>query len=437
MGTTNTMRYPMKTGLISKMLAGSALALMLVSGPAMAAQKKQEQKSLYPNATREAPKLDLHKQKDSDQLNKGLNAVNGGNADQAKQLLQPLADGSATKSKYAQALALQGLANLKYNNSDLPGAIDDLKKALAIGVMPNDTYFQLQYELAQFYVANQQYDQALATLKSWREQGKRETADSYALEGNIDYRLQKYPEAIAAIKKAQSMTDQPKDSWNQILMASYAESGQNGQATQMAEQMLAKNPNDPTTLRNAVSLLVQSQKYPEALKLMEQARANGTLKDQKDYINMAKLYLVIGQGSDNAKPDAQKAISVLDEGMQKGIVKPSYDVYKLQGDAAYIGDDHAKAISAYQQASKLATDGEADLRLGQLLVNDNKYKQGRTAIQQAISKGVQHKGTAYMLLAEAQRGLKNKSGAVAAMKEAAKDPETHAKAEAWLKKSGR
>ena len=41
-----------------------------------------------------------------------------------------------------------------------------------------------------------------------------------------------------------------------------------------------------------------------------------------------------------------------------------------------------------------------------------------------------------MVLAEAERGLKNKQGAIAAMKKAAQDPETAAKAKAWLKNAG-
>ncbi len=41
-----------------------------------------------------------------------------------------------------------------------------------------------------------------------------------------------------------------------------------------------------------------------------------------------------------------------------------------------------------------------------------------------------------MLLAESERGLKNKPAAIAAMKKAAQDPETAAKAKAWLKKAG-
>jgi hypothetical protein len=41
-----------------------------------------------------------------------------------------------------------------------------------------------------------------------------------------------------------------------------------------------------------------------------------------------------------------------------------------------------------------------------------------------------------MMLAEAERGLKNKSAAIDAMRKAAQDPETAGKAKAWLQKAG-
>ena len=429
----------MKLGSIAKMLAGSTLALMLISGPVVARDhhaKDQKKAALYPDATRKEPKLDLTKQKDADELNKGLNAANAGDTATAKQILEPMAAGTASRSKYVQSLALQGLATMKYQGGDLKGAIADLSKALDIGVMPNDTYFQLMYELSQFYLADQQFDKALATLQKWRTEGKRETADSYALEGNIDYRLQKYSDAIAAIKKAKSMTDKPKASWDQILMASYAESGNTDEAVKAAEAQLQKNPKDATALRNAVSLLVQAQKYPEALKLMEQGLTNGAISTEKDYINTAKLYLVIGQNSSDPTANAKKAYGVIEGGISKGIIKPGYEAYKLEGDAANIAGEYKKAIAAYAKASPMATDGEADLRRGQLLLNENKHSQGRKAVQTAISKGVKHMGVAYMLLAEAERAMKNKPAAIAAMKKAATYPETHKKAEAWLKSAG-
>ncbi|WP_266157311.1 tetratricopeptide repeat protein [Dyella silvatica] len=420
-----------------KLLTGAALALVLMSSPVIARDSnasKEKKEVLYPNTTRAEPKLDLTSEKDQKAINEGLDAVNAQDKAKAEQVLQPIIDSS--KSKYAQALALQGMANLHYNDGDVKGAIDLLKRSIDNGVLPNDTYFQLEYMLAQFYLANEQYQPALDTIAKWRAEGKKETAESYALEGNANYRLEKYPAAIAAIKKAQSMSDKPNDSWNQILMASYAESGQTDQAAQLAQQQLAANPNDTNTLNNAVAVLMQAQKYPEAIQLMEKSKAAGGFKTEKDYVNLAKLYLVTGQESSDPKPNALKAVATLEDGVAKGAVPPSYDNYKLLGDAAYVADSPAKAIDAYRKAMPLGKDGEAAIRAGQLLLSESKFTEAKSMIQQGIDKGVQHKGTAYMLLAEAERGLKNKPGAIAAMQKAAQEPESADKAKAWLKQAG-
>jgi Putative Zn-dependent protease, contains TPR repeats len=417
------------------MLASTALLLTLAASPALASDTaKSKQEVQYPNATRVAPKLDLTSQKEQKQLNEGLDAVSAGDKAKAEQILQPLVDGS--KSKYAQALALQGLATIKYNDGDYKGAISLLQRSLANGVMPNDTYFQLQYMLAQLQLADEQYQASLDTIAKWRAEGKKETASSYATEGNDDYRLGKYPEAIAAIKKAQSLTDKPEASWNQILMASYAESGQGDQASKLAEQNYTANPNDPNALNNAVAVLMQAQKDPEAIQLMEKARANGTLKSESNYVNLAKLYLITGQSSGDTKPNATKASQVLEEGMAKGVITSSSENEMLLGQSYEMADNVSKALDAYGKAASTATDGEASLRAGQLLLTESKFSQAKGVIQQAIDKGVKHKGTAYMMLAESERGLKNKPAAIAAMKMAAQQPETAEKAKAWLKKSG-
>jgi len=418
-------------------LASIALLLGVASSPAMARKSddaKPKKEVLYPNATRAEPKLDLTSEKDQKNLNEGLDAVNAGDKAKAQQMLQPIIDSS--KSKYAQALALQGMASLHYNDSDYKGAISALQRSLALGVMPNDTYFQLMYMLAQFQMADEQYQPALDTIAKWRAEGKKETADSYALEGNAEYRLGKYPEAIASINKAKSLTDKPQPTWDQILMASYAESGQDEKAAELAKNQLSSNPGDPNALNNAVAVLMQAHKYPEAIQMMEKARAEGKLSKDTQYVNLAKLYLVTGQESADPAPNATKAQQVLEEGMSKGVVKPDAETYVLLGQSAEIANNIDKAIGYYNKAQPIATDGEAALRAGRLLLSENKYSQAKGLIQQALDKGVKHKGTAYMLLAESERGLKNKPAAIAAMKKAAQDPETAAKAKDWLKKTG-
>ena len=169
---------------------------------------------------------------------------------------------------------------------------------------------------------------------------------------------------------------------------------------------------------------------------MEKARSNGGLKTEKDYVNLAKLYLITGQNWDDPKPNATKAMRVLEDGISKGVGRLQLRQLKLLGDSAYIAGDDSKAIDSVQEGhAAWQRMAKRRIRAGQLLLSQHKYSEAKTLIQQGIDKGVQHKGTAYMLLAEAERGLKNKPGAIAAMKNAAQDPDTAAKAKAWLKQA--
>lgn len=428
------MKKKLLTAAFATMLCMGGGLAMIYAIPAAAAQSSKSDKpeALYPNATRKEPKLDLTSERDQKTLNEGLEAASSGDADKANKDLQSIIDNS--RSKYAKAMALQGLAGMKYQNGDVKGAIAMLQQALDIGVMPNDTYFQLLYMMAQFQMADQNYQASLDTLKKWRDEGKKETADSYALEGNADYRLQKYPEAIAAIQKAKSLTTKSEPSWDQILMASYAANGQTAEAAKLATQQVEANPNDATALNNAVAVLTEAKQYQQAIDLMEKARANGTLKTATHYVNLAKLYLITGQSSDDPKPNSLKAIAVLEDGMNKGIVPKDTENYTLLGEAAQLADNNDKAVDNYVKASATASNGDAALRAAQVLITENKYTDAKKYAQEALDKGLTNtKGNAYMVIAASERGLKHKAAAIAAMKMAAQQPETAAKANEWLK----
>lgn len=433
----------MKHALILKMLAGATLALTVASSPAIARDHhggsgdKDSQQTAYPNATRKEPSnLAVKDEKEQKAVNDGLAALQAGDNAKALQLLQPIAD-SSDSSKYAQSLALQGIANAKFKSGDTKGAIDALKRSLDIGMLPNDAYFDLELELAQFYLSAEQFQPAIDTVEKYLADGKRETSQAYAVEGNAYYRLQKYPEAIAALKKAQQLNAGKPDPFvDQTLLAAYSDSGQSGQAAELAQQQLANNPNDKAALSNAVAALAQSGKLTEAIALEEKSRAAGGFDKQDDYLNLAKLYYQKAQQDSDPKAAAQKAVAVLEEGLSKGVVKPGYDVYNIMANAAYQGEDNNKAVDAFRKAIPFAPNGDVAIAAGSLLLNEGKYPEAAKLFQQGIDKGVKKKGSAYMKLAEAKRGMKDKAGAIAAMKIAAQDPDTAAKAKAWLKQAG-
>lgn len=413
-------------------LACAAFVLGLASSPVLARKAdKSQQSTEYPDTTRVAPKLDMTSQKDQKHLQEGNDAINSGDTATAATTLQAVLDSS--KSKYAQAAALRGLALIKYRAHDFKGAIAMLQKALANGVLPNDDYFDMEYMLAAAQQSDGQFQASLDTLQKWRADGKKETAESYALEGNDQYRLKKYPEAIAAIKKAQSMTDKPDPQWNQILMASYSASGQDSQVLQMAQQDLAAHPDDPKALETTIQSLQQAGKYPELIKVMEDARAKGKLIGEANYVLLSSLEYNQGFSADDPKPMVNKAIAVIKEGMSKGIMQPSADNYVLLGRAEYMIGDMPAAKAAFNKALPLAKDGEPALQIANMELTAGRYSQAKSMIQQALDKGVKQRGKAYLVLAECERGLNNKSARIAALKQAAQQPDTATHAKELLK----
>jgi tetratricopeptide (TPR) repeat protein len=416
-------------------LACAAFVLGLASTPVLAKRADNaKQATEYPDSTRQAPKLDLTSEKEQKEIQEGLDAINKGDMATGQTTLQGVLDKS--KSKYAQAIALRGLALIKYRAADYKGAIALLQKALANGVLPNDDYFAVEYMLAVSQQADGQYQASLDTISKWRADGKKETAESYAVEANDYYHLKKYPEAIAAVKKAKSLSSKPDPQWDQILMASYSASGQGSQLVQAAQQNLAAHPDDPEALNTAIQALQQAQKYPEAIKLMEDARAKGQLTGEANYVLLASLYYNQALSSDDPKPTANKAVATINEGISKGIMQADAKNEVLLGKAEYVAGNMTAARQAFDKALPLATDGEPALQIANLELTDGKYSQAKTMVNTAISKGVKQKGNAYLVLAEAERGLHNKAGQVAALKMAAQEPESAEHAKELLKKLG-
>lgn len=385
----------------------------------------------YPNAKRESPRNDLRSERDQHLLQDGFNALNSGKDAKATDDLNKVLKDS--ESKYAKAMALRGLAQIKISAGDDKGAIPLLQQALDMNSLPNDDYFDTMLTIAQLQAQDGQWQPALATLQKWMTEGGKQTGEAYALEGNIYYRLNQFPQAVAAMKQAFALKPAAPDSWQQLLMASYAGMNDFSNAAKVEEAVVAKNPDDKGAIQNLVNIYIQAKEPDKALKVMADAKARGVYTTQADYINLAKMYLYVGQNQNDPKPDALQAAQVLQDGLSKKIVQPGYEPYELLGKAYYLAGDEDKAIATLAKGSPYAKDGELDFLRAQLLMQDQKYSEGRTVMQAALKRGVKRVGAAWTLIGNADLALKDRKDAIAAFEKAAQDPETHAQAEKMLK----
>ena len=385
----------------------------------------------YPNAKRESPRNDLRSEREQRLLQDGFNALNSGKDAKATDDLNKVLKDS--ESKYAKAMALRGLAQIKISAGDDKGAIALLQQALDMNSLPNDDYFDTMLTIAQLQAQDGQWQPALATLQKWMTEGGKQSGEAYALEGNIYYRLNQFPQAVAAMKQAFALKPAAPDSWQQLLMASYAGMNDFSHAAKVEEAVVAKNPNDKSAIQNLVNIYIQAKEPDQALKVMADAKARGVYTTQADYINLAKMYLYVGQNQNDPKPDALQAAQVLQDGLSKNIIQPGYEPYELLGKAYYLAGEEGKAIATLAKGSPYAKDGELDFLRAQLLMQDQKYSEGRTVMRAALKRGVKRVGAAWALIGNADLALKDRKDAIAAFEKAAQDPETHAQAEKVLK----
>jgi len=379
--------------------------------------------NLYPNAKRNDPKTDMPGSLGT-KLNKAQEAASDGDTDKALNLIdEVLADKKVTP--YAKAFALYLRSNAKWEKEDGAGAIADLKEAIAIDALPNSNQFPAIYTLAQFQLQEEQYADAAKTVDQYIDLSGDKKPEAIAVKANALYRADKFQDAIDTVKHAIAASDKPQESWNQILMASYFELNQYGEAAKLSEEQLAKNPNDKKLIQQLASIYVNDDKNDKALKLLSDAKGRGLITTSDDYKLLAQLY---GQAEKPAEGAA-----LLEEGFQKGAIQPSYDMYKLLGDSYALAENEPKAIDAYGKASPLAKDGEADLLRGQLQINSQQWAGAKESLTKALSRGVKRQGAAYVLLGNAENELGNKSAAIAAMEKAQGYEETRQMAGTWLK----
>ena len=428
----------MKLAAAFKTLLVLLLLTLVASGDAFAArkgkaEKAEEKVAMFPDATRPEPKI-----KPVASLAKQLQKVNDLSQEGKSEETLVEADKLIANKKvqpYEKSFALQakGFAYIDLDADKDTGAYD---RALPLFVqtletdgLPNDMHYQIMYQVAQMYMADEKYDEALKWMDRFLSETKSTKPEHLAMKGNALYRMDRFDEAATFLKQAIDGSDKPQEAWNQLLMATYFDQDKPLEAAKIAEGLLAKNPNDKKTLLNLSSIYAQAEQYDKALEILERGRAAGMLTDERDYRQLYALYL-------NSEGKEAQGITVIEEGLAKGILKPSAETYNALAQAYYFTDKLEPAIDAYKKAAPLATDGETHLNLARVLTNEERYAEAKAAAQEALKKGVKKPGDAWMIVGRSEFGLNNKAGLVAAYKEAAKYPETKQQAEDWLRKNG-
>ena len=391
---------------------------------ASSSKKEQEREAQYPDATREDPKGEFSPRlaKPVTRLQKAYE-TDGQDDKVIAAAEEIIANDKAKPYDRAMASLLAGTAAI--NLEDDAKAITYLSRAIEENALSNDNHYTVMLSLASVYINGDQFDKADPLIARVIAETKTTNPQVYALQGASFYNNDKFAEAIPALKRAIELKpDAPEDQWLQMLLACYAETEDNAAAIALGEQLQRKSPDDKRALMMLAGIYSNADQTEKAAALLDSARQKGMLSEAADYQRLVSMYF----GMDREKD----AAVILEEGMAKGIVPADGKNYSMLAQAHYFSDNIPAAIAAAQKAAPLATDGEPALFLAQILGQEDRNAEAKTAAQQALAKGLKSPGNAWMAIARAEYYSDNIAAAQAAYREAAKDPSTKAEAQKAL-----
>lgn len=400
-------------------------------GKKVACDKPAEQVAKYPNAKRiepEFPKSKIAKQWDA--FAKTVTAAEPNAIITSAQAI--IASPEASNNEKSEAAYQAAIANLKIDNANYVKPIEFSELALKFNGLNNNQQYSLMLLLSQMQLAQKNYEQALTIVNQYAKETGIEDLAVEKVSGNSLYRLNRYAEAAPVLQKAYDLDKGADPNLGSMLMDSYIKIGQKAKADKIAEQAMAGvDPNDTASQIQQLQILANAKQYEKAGKAFDTLYAEGKINTLAGYEAGYISFL-------NQEGKEAQAAKIINDGIAKGIIVPDATIYNLLGQANYYSNNPQAAIQAWSKGSALIKDGQQNRMLAQVYCEESQYSECKSEAQKALNKGVKDKGDVYLLIAEAESefGLNNSTAMIAALKEAAKYPESKDSANKQLKQAG-
>jgi tetratricopeptide (TPR) repeat protein len=325
---------------------------------------------------------------------------------------------------YERALAYRFLAYASIGMEDSAAAVAYFQKVVEQEALSIDEEASVRFSIAQIYASMEEWQKVEEALKEWFRFVEEPNGVAYYLLAISHYRREQYDEAMAPALKAVELQSEPNESWLQLVAALHLQQGDFDSAVPVLEELLTRFLKKQYWVQ--LSLIYGARgDFEQALRIQQLAYAQGLLTQDEELRRLARTYLF----HQLPYPAAQ----VLERGLEEGRIKRDGDVLELLGNSWIAAREYEKSIGPLQEAAELADDGRLYLRLGQVRVQREDWKEATGLIQKAIKKGgLEDAGKAHLLLGISYYSDDHPESALTSFRRAQKHESTRAAAEAWL-----
>ena len=399
--------------------AVAAVSLFLTAHPALAQdQEPDNTKTKQAQAVSKAV---------YDQIQKAQEFAEAKNYSEALRLLNRLYNPDKL-TEYEQANVLNYFGFVYYSMENVPQAIDAYERMVAIPSLEPQLLKATTYTLAQLYTVEERYQTALTALDKWFVMETNPAPEPFILKAQNLYQVERYAEMIEPIENAMQVArdrGKPvKEDWYVLLNFAYFREENYRKVRDIQKILLENWPKKRYwfSLAGAYTELGEDQNLIAAY---DAAHTQGLLEKETEFVTMAQLYM--------QREVPYKAASLLQREMESGRVSKDAKNYRLLSQAWMLSQEDARAIPALEQAARLSTDGELNVRLGNAYLNITEYRDCASAVQTGLRKGgLKNPDNAHISLGMCLYNLKQYDEARAAFRQAARFDKSRRVANQWI-----
>lgn len=326
-------------------------------------------------------------------------------------------------NRYEAAMINQYLAYAYLEDHRNAQAMTALEAALqGADTLPADSVQNLRYNLAQVAMQTGKYEKAAAELDKWFPLEKNPSADAWYMRGLAYYKLSRFKQATAPLKKAIALS--AHEDWYVLLLSIYLEQKQYRDAISVLNQLLSLYPSKREYWMNLVDAQLILKDYDKALATLILVHHRFDL-EEKDLLRLAQLYM-----HQNIPYSAAKLLTQM---FKTGRIGRSAANMELLANSWALAREHEKELEVLKQVAAMKNDGASYLRCAHIQLKLTRWKEAMAMLDKSLATGnLKNPEQAHLLMGIAAFNAGNAGRAVSAFTEAGKYRKTKGQAARWL-----
>ena len=405
----------------------SGMSLVLVCGlfagaPAIAQDDEREERDNQKTKQAQAVSKEVY-----DRIQKAQELIDADESQEALKILNSL-KGKKGITEYELQNVLNYIGFVNYNLENIPAAMAAYEEMIRIPSIEDQIKKSTLYTLGQLNTMQENYTKAISLLDEYFVLETNPPPDAYILYAQNLYQESKYQEMVKPIEMAIAVAErretEPKEDWYVLLNFAYFQQ-ENYEKVRDIQKILLSNWPKKRYWFSLAGAYTELGEDDNLMAAYDAAHTQGLLEKESEFTTMAQLYL------QHEVP--YKAGVLLEKEMEAGRVEKNAKNYRLLSQAWTLAQEDEKSIPALQEAARLSTDGELNLRLGNAHLNLGQFGECVSAIQEGIRKGgIKSPDNAQISMGMCLYNQKKYNEAIAAFREAGKTSRSSRISQQWV-----